>query len=260
MPPTHPIQSCLRAASRPASALLLLNTTTLASTSTTRALSTTAPTLRQHRQHRVPGSDIPIPTLSGEHPEIPPYPYGARQVYHQSNSGLYGQARIRFGNHVSKRHEVKAPRSWRPNVQRKRVWSPSLGVFVRIRMTTRVLRTIDKAGGIDEYVLSAKPQRVKDLGPWGWKLRWRIMQTPLVRARFAAEREALGLPPRDEDALLLEAEAPLPDGTPAGEALMAETDAMLAQEEEFELVPEGAAGAEGAAAAQEGFMSEQKPR
>ncbi|KAK3906156.1 hypothetical protein C8A05DRAFT_30022 [Staphylotrichum tortipilum] len=253
MPPTLPIQTCLRAASRPASAMLL----NPACTSTaTRALSTTAPTLRHQWQPRVPDSDIPIPTRSGEHPEIPPYPYGPRQVYHQSNSGLYGEARIRFGNHVSEKHEVKARRSWRPNVQRKRLWSHSLGVFVRIRMTTRVLRTIDKVGGIDEYVLGAKPQRVKDLGPWGWKLRWRIMQTPAVRARFAAEREALGLPPR-EDALLLEAEETLPDGTPTGEALMAETDRMLAQEEEFELSPEGTETAE---SAEQGFMSEEKPR
>ncbi len=247
------MQSCLRAASRPVSALLLNSPLT---STATRALSTTAPTLRKHVQLPVPGSDIPIPTQSGEHPEIPPYPYGPRQVYHQSNSGLYGQARIRFGNHVSEKHEVKAPRTWRPNVQRKRVWSPSLGIFIRIRMTTRVLRTIDKVGGIDEYVLSPKPQRIKDLGPWGWKLRWRIMQAPSVRARFAAEREALGLPPREEEELLLEAQEPLPDGTPAGEALMAETDRMLAQEEEFEI---GSGGAEGPAA-EEGFMSEQKPR
>ena len=66
---------------------------------------------------------------------------------------------------------------------------------MRTRVTTRVLRTIDKVGGLDEYLLGHKAARVKELGPWGWMLRWRIMQTPEVRERFARERVALGLPP-----------------------------------------------------------------
>jgi large subunit ribosomal protein L28 len=151
---------------------------------------------------------------------------------------------------VSEAHGVKTRRKWRPNVQRKRLWSASLGVFVRTRITMRVLRTLDKVGGLDEYLLGRKPQRVKDLGPWGWRLRWRVMQTPAVKERLAREREALGLPPKEEEALRLEAEQPLPDGTPAGDALLAETDKMLAEEAEFELETEGEA--------QDGFMREEK--
>jgi large subunit ribosomal protein L28 len=175
-------------------------------------------------------------------------------VYHQSNTGLYGAARIRFGNNVSERNNIKTRRKWRPNVHHKRLWSASLGVFVRTRVTTRVLRTVDKAGGLDEYLLGRTPQRVRDLGPWGWKLRWRVMQTPAVRARFAAEREALGLPPKEDEELRLEAMQALPDGTAAGESLMAETDKMLAEETEFELETEAAEGAK------DGFMKEEKPR
>jgi large subunit ribosomal protein L28 len=117
-----------------------------------------------------------------------------------------------------------------------------------------VLRTIDKSGGLDEYLLGRKPQRVKDLGPWGWRLRWRIMQSPAVREQFAREREALGLPPKQEEELRLEAEESLPEGTASGEALMAETDKMLAEEAEFQLETEAAEGA------QDGFMKEEKPR
>ncbi|KAJ4385920.1 hypothetical protein N0V85_007985 [Neurospora sp. IMI 360204] len=169
-----------------------------------RTLTTTTPLT--YYQPRVPSSSIPIPNVSGRVPlpdvpansdfkiEIPAYPYGPRRVYHQSNTGLYGSALIRFGNNVSKRNEIKTRRKWRPNVQQKRLWSKSLGVFVRTRVTTRVLRTIDKVGGLDEYLLGHKAARVKELGPWGWMLRWRIMQTPEVRERFAKEREALGLP------------------------------------------------------------------
>ncbi|KAL2019772.1 hypothetical protein VTK56DRAFT_9216 [Thermocarpiscus australiensis] len=235
MPPTLGLQTCLRA-SRPASLRGILST---------RSLATTAQTLYQ--QVPVPGSDIPIPSPSSKAPEIPPYPYGPRQTYHQSNTGLYGSARIRFGNNVSEEHNRKTRRKWRPNVHHKRLWSPSLGVFVHTRVTSRVLRTIDKVGGLDEYLLGHKPQRVKDLGPWGWKLRWRIMQTPALRERFAREREVLGLPPKET-------------GAPEDAALMAQTDKMLEDGAVFDLQDEEAE-APGTTNAQveEGFMREERP-
>ncbi|SPQ27108.1 21745ee3-358f-4d16-9478-8f28aee4ca86 [Thermothielavioides terrestris] len=261
MPPRLPMQTCcLRAsASRPTAATLprILGTATATTTppprttTPTRSFTTTRPAL--YKQPRVPGSDIPIPSVTAPHPEIPPYPYGPRPFYHQSNTGLYGTARIRFGNHVSEEHNTKARRKWRPNVQHKGLWSASLGVFVRTRVTTRVLRTIDKAGGLDEYLLGRTPQRVKDLGPWGWRLRWRIMQTPAVRARFAAERAALGLPPKEDAELRAEAEASLPEGAASADGLMAETDRMLEEGAEFELGGE-------ADGAQDGFMREEKAR
>jgi large subunit ribosomal protein L28 len=108
------------------------------------------------------------------------------------------------------------------------LWSDSLKVFVRTRVTTRVLRTIDKVGGLDAYLLGIKPARVKELGPWGWRLRWRVMQTPAVREQFAREREALGLEP------VMDGAAVEVDGM-SEETLMAETDKMLAREEEIAL-------------------------
>lgn len=61
-----------------------------------------------------------------------------------------------------------------------------------------MLRTIDKEGGLDEYLLGEKTRRIKELGMGGWKLRWRIMQTDAVKERFRAQREKLGLPPKEE--------------------------------------------------------------
>jgi len=130
---------------------------------------------------------------------VPPYPYGPSPIYKQSNFGLYGRQKIQFGNSVSEEHGVKNRRYWRPNVQRKRLWSESLQRFVRVRITTRVLRTVDKCGGLDEYLLGEKPQRIKELGMGGWKLRWRIMQTESIKERFRRQREALGLDPREPD-------------------------------------------------------------
>jgi len=144
-----------------------------------------------YRQTRL---DPPIPSPTARQPHIPEYPLGERQVYKQANTGLYGRARVRFGNNVSEDHGIRTRRKWRPNVQTKRLWSESLGCFVRTRLTTRVLRTVDKLGGLDAYLLGEKTRRIEDLGPWGWKLRWRIMQTDAVRERFRRERIALGLP------------------------------------------------------------------
>jgi len=64
-----------------------------------------------------------------------------------------------------------------------------------------VLRTVDKCGGLDEYLLGDKAARIKELGMGGWKLRWRIMQTETIKERFRLERQALGLPPKEELAL-----------------------------------------------------------
>lgn len=61
-------------------------------------------------------------------------------------------------------------------------------------MQARVLRTIDKVGGLDEYLLGGKRARMKELGMGGWALRWRIWQTEMVTERFRKEREALGVP------------------------------------------------------------------
>lgn len=61
-------------------------------------------------------------------------------------------------------------------------------------MQARVLRTIDKVGGLDEYLLGGKRARVKELGMGGWALRWRVWQTEMVTERFKKERERLGVP------------------------------------------------------------------
>ncbi|KFY62611.1 hypothetical protein V497_02296 [Pseudogymnoascus sp. VKM F-4516 (FW-969)] len=154
----------------------------------TRCFSTTPRTLAKSTEKR----------LAFEHSAIPPYPYGASRWYKQSNFGLYGMQKIRFGNMVSERNEIKTRRYWRPNVHQKRLWSVALGKFLRLRVTARVLRTVDKCGGLDEYLLGDKAGRIKELGMGGWKLRWRVMQSESVKERFRAEREALGLPPKEE--------------------------------------------------------------
>jgi len=57
-----------------------------------------------------------------------------------------------------------------------------------------VLRTIDKVGGLDEYLLGEKAARIRELGMHGWLLRWRILHTPAVKERFLMQRIEMGLP------------------------------------------------------------------
>lgn len=64
-------------------------------------------------------------------------------------------------------------------------------------MQARVLRTVDKCGGLDGYLLGEKPGRVKELGVEGWRLRWLVSRTGKVRGRMQGEREALGLVGRE---------------------------------------------------------------
>ncbi|KAK0719011.1 hypothetical protein B0T21DRAFT_263600, partial [Apiosordaria backusii] len=204
---------------------------------------------QSYNQFRVRG--VPIPSPTGQAPEIPPYPLGPRLFYKQSNTGLYGHAAIRYGNRVSDRNEIKTRRTWRPNVQRKRLYSLALGTWVQTRLTTRVLRTVDKVGGLDEYLLGIKSNRIKELGPWGWRLRWRIMQTRSIKARFGIERRRLGLANGRLEREVREETKKIVDEA-GKEAYIKETDAMLADEASGQILNLG----EVEVAKDEGFMKE----
>ncbi|RDA92257.1 hypothetical protein CP533_5737 [Ophiocordyceps camponoti-saundersi (nom. inval.)] len=128
---------------------------------------------------------------------VPEYPYGDRRLYKQSNRGLYGNKRIRFGNSVQEKHNTKAQRFFRPNVHVKIMKSEALDVRIRLRLTLRVLKTIRREGGIDNYLLKTKPRRLEELGPCGWGLRWLLMLTQKVQQRFNEERVKLGLQPKE---------------------------------------------------------------
>lgn len=170
--PANPSARHLACTGAPKSSPRLFGTTTLRQTKTI-------------KPHRLP-SDL-----------IPPYPYGERRIYKQSNRGLYGSARIRFGNNVAEKHNNKSRRFWRPNVHIKAFYSPALGARVKTRLTLRVLKTIRREGGIENYLLKSKPARIKELGPGGWNLRWILMQTQAVQQRLNDERISLGLEPKE---------------------------------------------------------------
>lgn len=171
-----------------------------------------SPTTLQYQKLKRPNPYIPKFSLSKENwertlaqpwlkqtdPLMPPYPYGANVNYPEANYGLYGGATIQSGNKISKgRNKGKTLRKWFPNVRVEKIRSESLNKELVIPIRARVMRTIRKSGGLDEYVLGDKPGRIKELGLLGWKLRYLVMKSPAMQERFKAQREELGLPEAD---------------------------------------------------------------
>ena len=81
-----------------------------------------------------------------------------QQVRYRSNRsrrGLYNGKDIRSGNNVSFSMKT-TKRTFKPNVFKKRVYSETLDEMVRFHLTTSALRSIDKAGGLDNYLLTSK--------------------------------------------------------------------------------------------------------
>ncbi|KAF9256315.1 hypothetical protein L218DRAFT_966456 [Marasmius fiardii PR-910] len=89
------------------------------------------------------------------------------QPFKRSQLGLFQGKSKHYGNNVPfSKHKTR--RTWLPNVQRKRLPSEALGRDVRVKLTTRALKTIKKHGGIDNYLLQT---RHEILGFEGLRLR-----------------------------------------------------------------------------------------
>jgi large subunit ribosomal protein L28 len=142
------------------------------------------------------------PKFRSKNRPVPPYPYGPARWFKRQNKGLFGGQTVQFGNNVSSKTKTKTRRKWLPNIQRKRLWSDALNQSVQVKVTTRVLRTIDKCGGLDEYVLGEKAARIKELGMLGWSLRWRVMRTNWYDKRMKEEVAKMNLPPEVASRLL----------------------------------------------------------
>ncbi|KAJ4355959.1 uncharacterized protein N0V89_003984 [Didymosphaeria variabile] len=132
--------------------------------------------------------------------KIPEYPYGTSELFKQQDKGLYGGKMIHFGNNVSKKTETKTRRYWKPNVLNKALYSVALKKKIKLRVTSNVIKQIDREGGLDEYLLKQSDSRVKELGPLGWALRWTLLQRPSVVRRMRSEAAALGVPQDEIDA------------------------------------------------------------
>lgn len=75
-----------------------------------------------------------------------------------------------FGHNVS-HSNVKTNRRFEPNLQRVTLQSDALRRKVSLRITTRALRSISRAGGLDAFLLAATEHK---LAPDGQRLRRQV--------------------------------------------------------------------------------------
>lgn len=67
--------------------------------------------------------------------------------------------KVMFGNNVS-HAQNKTRRTFNPNVQDTSLFSEALGTLVRMRVTAAGLRTIDKKGGLDKFLLETPKSKL----------------------------------------------------------------------------------------------------
>ncbi|KAJ1700813.1 hypothetical protein LUZ63_000592 [Rhynchospora breviuscula] len=117
----------------------------------------------------------------------------SKVVMNRAQRGIFAGRHIRFGNKVSEDGGNKSRRSWKPNVQEKRLFSYIHDRHIRVKVTTHALRCIDKAGGIDEYLLKTPYNKMEtELGVI-WKARIEKMYAQLGQMEvglFSPDEEA----------------------------------------------------------------------
>ncbi|TVU35879.1 hypothetical protein EJB05_17786 [Eragrostis curvula] len=100
-------------------------------------------------------------------------------VMGRAKRGIFAGRHIQFGNKVSEDGGNKSRRSWKPNVQEKRLFSYIHDRHIRVKVTTHALRCIDKAGGIDEYLLKTPYNKMDTEMGIVWKAKIEKMYSEL---------------------------------------------------------------------------------
>lgn len=65
------------------------------------------------------------------------------------------------GNNVSHAHN-KTRRRFLPNIQKTTLLSDALGQAISLKLSTNAIRTIEKNGGLDAYLLSTSNDKLTD--------------------------------------------------------------------------------------------------
>ncbi|XP_002961246.2 uncharacterized protein LOC9642695 [Selaginella moellendorffii] len=114
---------------------------------------------------------------------------GEKIIMGRAKRGIFAGRHIQFGNKVSEKGGNKTRRTWKPNVRLKRLYSFSLDRFIRVHVTTHALRCIDKAGGLDEYLLNKPDHKLENDLCLYWKRELQTMN------RFLFKLQCGNVPP-----------------------------------------------------------------
>lgn len=89
-----------------------------------------------------------------------------------SQCALSGK-KLQFGNNVS-HSKRRTKRTFKPNVQKVTLTSDALGCNVSLEVATRTLRTVQKKGGLDSYLLKTED---RELAEEGLRLKRRVLKS-----------------------------------------------------------------------------------
>jgi large subunit ribosomal protein L28 len=92
--------------------------------------------------------------------------------------------RVSYGRNVSHSNR-KSSRRFEPNLQSATLLSEALGGRVSLRLSTRALRTIQRRGGLDAFLLSASET---ELSPEGLHLQRRVRKAVAGKPEASAAR------------------------------------------------------------------------
>jgi large subunit ribosomal protein L28 len=87
-----------------------------------------------------------------------------------------------FGHNVSHSNR-KTNRRFNPNLQKATLYSNALQRKIPLRVTTRALRTVSRAGGLDAYLLRTDDA---ELAPEGLRLKRQLKKTLAGKPQAAA--------------------------------------------------------------------------
>ena len=74
--------------------------------------------------------------------------------------GITGKG-VQTGNNVS-HAKNRSRRRFLPNLQQASIMSDALGTPIRLRLSTRAIRSIEHKGGLDAYLLSTPDAKLPD--------------------------------------------------------------------------------------------------
>lgn len=85
---------------------------------------------------------------------------------------------VQTGNNVSHAHN-KTRRRFLPNLQATSLYSDALGSTIRMRLSTKAIRTVEHKGGIDAFLLDA---RDAELTTEGRRIKRRVKKAMEAKA------------------------------------------------------------------------------
>ena len=80
--------------------------------------------------------------------------------------------KVQFGHNVS-HSKRRTNRTFQPNIQKVTFTSPALGCDIALKVSVRALRTVQKKGGLDAFLLKTAD---KDLAEEGLRLKRRVLK------------------------------------------------------------------------------------